>query len=104
MAIERSSHAALALVILLCIGGCESVDAPHGATRARVDPQWVTGSAAAALDSATGLIRLEIPDGNFISRLAAESIAVGAMHFYLSPDQFIDLPAALEHDRGGPID
>ncbi|MGH7669807.1 MAG: hypothetical protein ACRENQ_09980 [Gemmatimonadaceae bacterium] len=70
--------------------------------RLRAQPQWLTGAAAAALDSITGLISLSNPPGAYLSQLAADSVALALLPVVLSPAS--NFPAELESDRGGPID
>jgi hypothetical protein len=69
-----------------------------------VDAAWVTGEAARTLDPATGRFVLALPAGRFVSRLAAESVAVAVARSYANPNLLGNARAVLEQDRGGPID
>jgi hypothetical protein len=73
------------------------------ASAAGVDPAWVTGAAARALDPASGLFVLPDPTPRVVSRPAAESVAVGVARFYGSPGLLGNARAALVEQRGAPI-
>jgi hypothetical protein len=99
-------HLAVALIggVLVAAGGCQDATAPIAVAQLRVRPEWVTGAAAAAVDSTTGLIRIATPPGQSIERLAADSIALAVLHGVLTPNPLNMAPSLLEKDRGGPID
>jgi hypothetical protein len=86
----------------VAVGACTDATAPTGVARWRAQPQWVTGAAAAALDSVTGLISLSNPPGAYVSQLAADSVVRAVLPIVISPVSMA--PAELESDRGGPID
>jgi len=77
---------------------------PPRALRTRVQPEWVTASAAAALDSASGLFRLTYPSPQWISQIDADSLAAAVARVIGSPDPLNIGRQAAEADRGGAID
>lgn len=98
---SRNRHQ-FVFALVLAVVACQDVTAPVSMPRSRVQPGWVTGAAAAALDSATGLIRLSLPPGTYVGQLAADSTALAVLHLVLSPGSMA--PGELESDRGGLID
>lgn len=83
--------------------GCQDSTAPALPRRDRVALEMVTGRAAASVDPATGLFRLEYPASPHVSLLSADSLARGEAHM-LEVDPFGLGRNLFEHDRGGPID
>lgn len=96
--------ATLAALAGLASLSCADSTGPRSIPVVRVKPQWVSGEAAAALDSASGLIRIAVPAAEHISLLSADSIAAAALHLLLTPSPINTTPAQLEYDRGGSID
>lgn len=86
------------------LASCTEPTGPVQIARVRVRPDWVAGEAAAALDSATGLFRLDQPEARYISLSLSDSIAVAAAHMLAASDPFNIAGGLLEHDRGAPID
>lgn len=90
---------------IAALEACSDIEGPKPApvSRPRVRPEWVTGEAAAALDSSTGLFRLSYPTPQWVSLITAESIAVAAGKLIGSPNPFNSAQLA-QTDRGAPID
>jgi len=86
------------------LGACSESLAPIQFPRPRVRPEWVTGEAAGALDSATGLFRIPYPLPAYVTLPVADALAVAAARLLGSPSPFNTARALLEHDRGAPID
>jgi hypothetical protein len=80
-------------------------DAPTSAAPriVRVDPSWVTGAAAAAVDPTTRLFVIAPSSATQLTRAGADSTALAAVRFSLNPSTFGNGRTSLEEDRGGPI-
>jgi hypothetical protein len=63
----------------------------------------VTGAAARAHDPTSGLFILPDPPHRYVSRVAAESVAVAVARFYGSPNLLGNGRAVLEEQRGGLV-
>jgi hypothetical protein len=105
----RSVWMLIAAVILggvAALEACSDVSAPKPPTvsRPRVRPEWVTGEAAAALDSSTGLFRLSYPTPQRVTVAAADSFALAAARLIGSPNPLNTASQTVEKDRGAPID
>src|SRR5439155_24863215 len=87
-------------VLLTALLACKDSLSPHSTVRTRVRNDWVTGAAAAALDSSTGLFRLQAPAPGFVSRALAESVAGAAARILGSTDPFSSARELLELERG----
>jgi len=74
----RFHSVTVAGMLAISIAACsESTSAgPPVTSRPRVQPAWVTGEAAAALDSSTGFFRLAYPPPTWVSLTLTDSIAV----------------------------
>jgi hypothetical protein len=70
----------------------------------RVNPAWVTGDAAAALDSTTGLFRLMLPSGRHLAIATADTLAAAVVRFFADPNLVGNGRQSLVDDRGAPID
>ncbi len=108
---SRAPTARRALALAVACGAavassssCTDSTAPITVPLTRVDPQWVTGAAAAALDSITGRITLINPPGTYVARLAADSVALAILHAVRTPSPLDSAQSQLQGDRGGPID
>jgi hypothetical protein len=71
----------------------------------RVEPQWVTGAAAAAVNPVTGLFALETSSTSALTPSGAESLAVAIIRLPLGAGGSIAnfTREDLESDRGAPI-
>ena len=100
---KRSSGFVLALMGLLAATGACSEPTSPAARAVRVDPSWVVGEAAAAVDPASGLFVLLPAATSVISVAAAEAAAVAYARYVLNPATTLELSARLATDRGGAI-
>lgn len=98
----RCARACIGLGIAL-LASCTEPTAPTVAPVVRVDPQWVTGAAAAAVDPVTRLFVLQPGVSARLTPLAAESAAVAYIRFSLNPGTLGNARSTLESDRGAPI-
>lgn len=89
-------------ILALCLA-CADVLGPAASRELRVDPSWVVGDAAAAVDPATGLFALVPPGPTVLSAVSADSIAVAFGRMLLSPSNLANSREILEADRMGPI-
>jgi hypothetical protein len=89
---------------LVLLDACDEPTRPIQFPRPRVRPDWVTGEAATALDTATGLFRLTTPVPQHIGALTADSLATAVARLIGSSDPFGIGRSVLERDRGDAID
>jgi hypothetical protein len=104
--IKRQMRRGFLPSLLLCssLGACSDGTAPQISDLVRVDPAWVVGDAAAALDSVSGQFRLTPPQIVVVSMAHAETLAVAIARSYGDPNSFGNARAVLEQDRGAPIE
>jgi hypothetical protein len=90
-------------VATACFGAlaCDDLTGPAAPATVRVDPAWVTGAAAAAVDPASGLFRITLGPGSALTIAAAESASLAVARFQLNPATFGNSRSVYEQDRGG---
>lgn len=91
------------LVVIAWTAACSDPSGLASPRALRVDAQWVTGEAAAAVDPGTGLFRIDPAPSAVLTRAAAESVAVASIRFGLHFAVLSNTRASLEADRGAPI-
>lgn len=97
-------HSALfAAVVYAWTAACDSPVGPGAPILTRIDPAWVTGAAAAAVDPGTGLFVLDRDPVSVLAPEVAESAAVAMARLVLNPATIGDARAAYERDRGAPL-
>jgi hypothetical protein len=89
-------------ILASCLA-CADAAGPAASHELRVDPAWVVGEAAGAVDPATGLFTLVPAEPSVLTAEAADSVAVAYGRMMLSPSTFGNSRAVLEGDRMGPI-
>jgi hypothetical protein len=82
---------------------CADVAGPAVPFELQVDPAWVVGAAADAVDPATGLFALDSTEPSVLSVAGADSMAVAVGRLLLFPSPLGNSRAVLEGDRMGPI-
>lgn len=92
-----------AIALVVGVGSCTEPTAPTGPSVVRVDPDWVTGAAAAGVDRASRLFVLLPGVPTQLTPAAAESAAVAYIRFALHPETLGNERATLEADRGEPV-
>ena len=99
----RSLIAGLAIAAPFLMLGCDDPSRPTPPFDPRVDPAWVTGEAAAALDRTTGRFNHPAVAGRHVSADAARIIAVAAERRV--GDAFLagNIRTVLAEERGAPI-
>jgi hypothetical protein len=82
--------------------GCESPVGPRAVAPTRVDPEWVVGAAAAAVDPETGLFLLAPALDAELDVAAARSLALAYLPIAAYDGPFSSR-GVVEQDRGKPI-
>lgn len=91
------------LVVWSISSGCDSPTSTRTDRGTRVDPSWVVGAAAEAVDAGTGLFLLTPPSGAELGILQARSLARGYLKLTANEGPFGNSRAFAEQDRGGRI-
>ena len=92
----------LSILALIFSLACEGPTEPGTPQRIRVQPAWVTGEAAAAVDPVSRQFRF--PDRHeYVSLVSAESLAVAVARFYAQFGVDGSGPSWIAKDRGGPV-
>jgi hypothetical protein len=68
-------------ITVAAVGACSGLPTTAANAPIRAQPSWVTGQAAVALDSASGLFRLPVPTGRFSGVARAETLAMAVAKF-----------------------
>lgn len=108
LAVRRDRPASVRAISALAFGvvllsSCSEPTGPTRTTIVRVDPEWVTGAAAAGVDPRSRLFVLAPHISALLSSVAAESAAVAYVRFALGPSTLGNARSSLEADRGAPI-
>lgn len=93
----------IAALLLWTAASCTDPSTAPVRGSTRVDTAWVTAEAYSHVDAATGLFRLNLPVGRFVTLLAAESLAVADAKWLGNPALIGNLVSTLEQEHGGPI-
>lgn len=102
----RSVRSGLCVALGLAAVGVVACDAPTGPSAprvVRVDPSWVTGAAAAAVDPVSRLFVIAPSGESVLTRAGADSAALASIRFSLNPGTFGNGRSTLEADRGAPV-
>lgn len=103
---DRPASVHVLTALALGVGLLSSCSEPTGPTRStivRVEPEWVTGAAAAGVDPVSRLFVLTPHVGALLTPVAAESAAVAYIRFALNPGTLSNARPSLEADRGAPV-
>jgi hypothetical protein len=98
-----SSSLGSALCIAVFLVACDAPTGPTEPRVVRVDPTWVTGVAAAAVDPVSGLFVIAPSSESVRTRAGADSAALASIRLSLHPGTVGNGRSTLESDRGAPV-
>jgi hypothetical protein len=94
---------ASALCIAVFLVACDAPTGPSDPRIVRVDPAWVTGAAAAAVDPVSRLFAISPSGESALTRAGADSAALASIRLALHPGTVGNGRSSLESDRGAPV-